>query len=386
MERLRIWLGIGLVAAAAAAMVAAPAAATLPEGRNGLIAVQSDGGVGEPNLWTLGADGSAPTNRTNTPAPAFEDAPVFSPNGEQIFYVTETNLVFDIRSMNADGSGQTPLFAPPAGQQIRNIAVAPDGSSLVFAQTSDFQVDLYRRTPDGAITRLTNTPTVSEEHPDFSPDGRLIAYSTCVDVDPCDVAVMNADGSAPRNLTNTPAVWEENPAFSPDGDKLVFQLLDDFLFTGDIWTMNADGSAPAQLTIGTSLDDFNPVYAGDGRSIVFERCDAQCDLFSIPPGGGAAANLTPAIPFNVHDPGLESIQRCGKKEATIVGDDGPDKIKGTKRKDVIDANGGKNKIKSRGGNDTICAGKKAKISCGGGNDRVIGKFKSAKGCERGKGL
>ena len=54
---------------------------------------------------------------------------------------------------------------------------------------------------------------------------------------------------------------------------------------------------------------------------------------------------------------------------------------------MIDANSGKNKVNSGGGNDTICAGKKSTINCGGGKkDRVIGKYNKAKKCERGKGL
>ena len=63
----------------------------------------------------------------------------------------------------------------------------------------------------------------------------------------------------------------------------------------------------------------------------------------------------------------QSLQRCGGRAVTIVGDDGPDKLKGTKRADVIAAFAGKDTILGRGGNDRICAGKgKDKIVGGGG--------------------
>jgi hypothetical protein len=109
----------------------------------------------------------------------------------------------------------------------------------------------------------------------------------------------------------------------------------------------------------------------------------------VPATGGTPANLTNTPPpgLTEFNPDQQAIQRCGRRRATIVGDDGPDKIKGTGRKDVIDGNRGKETIKGRGGNDILCGlGKKTKVVCGGGNDKVIGKFKSAKGCERGKGL
>ena len=70
----------------------------------------------------------------------------------------------------------------------------------------------------------------------------------------------------------------------------------------------------------------------------------------------------------------EPIYRCGKRRATIVGDDGPDKIKGTKKADVIVGNGGPDRIIGRGGNDRLCGGRGNDVLIGGGgeNDRLLG--------------
>jgi hypothetical protein len=56
--------------------------------------------------------------------------------------------------------------------------------------------------------------------------------------------------------------------------------------------------------------------------------------------------------------------RCNGVKATIVGTNKPEKIKGTKGRDVIVARGGNDRIKGLGGNDLVCGG--------GGNDTIDG--------------
>jgi len=62
---------------------------------------------------------------------------------------------------------------------------------------------------------------------------------------------------------------------------------------------------------------------------------------------------------------------CRGRIATILGTDGPDKIKGTNGRDVIVALGGDDKIDGGGGDDIICAGDgNDKIEAGDGDDYV----------------
>ena len=105
-------------------------------------------------------------------------------------------------------------------------------------------------------------------------------------------------------------------------------------------------------------------------------------------GSGATNLFTAATGENATDPDWEYIYKCGGRRATIVGDSGPDKVKGTNKPDVIVTNGGKDTVKGRGGNDRICGGKgKDKLVGGpGGKDRCYGgKGKDTAGaCEAGK--
>lgn len=69
----------------------------------------------------------------------------------------------------------------------------------------------------------------------------------------------------------------------------------------------------------------------------------------------------------------QSGARCRGQVATIVGTDGPDRIKGTPGNDVIVAYGGNDRIEGLGGNDIICAGPgRDWVDGGAGNDVIVG--------------
>jgi Ca2+-binding RTX toxin-like protein len=65
---------------------------------------------------------------------------------------------------------------------------------------------------------------------------------------------------------------------------------------------------------------------------------------------------------------------CQDKTATIVGDEGPNKLSGTPAADVIAALGGNDKVSGLAGNDTICGGPGNDTLTGGqGMDTLLGQ-------------
>ena len=108
--------------------------------------------------------------------------------------------------------------------------------------------------PDGSPEiRLTETPTIQEGNPNWSPDGTRLAFDACSSATwPCpgtapnyEIFTVNLDGTRLRRLTNVPGI-DFNPAWSPDGTQIVFRS-DRTGFT-HIWKMRADGSRQIQLT------------------------------------------------------------------------------------------------------------------------------------------
>ena len=72
---------------------------------------------------------------------------------------------------------------------------------------------------------------------------------------------MNGDGSGVRRLTEDPAS-DESPEWSPDGKTIAF--VSDRDGGHEVFAMSADGSDPHALTQGP--DDNDPVWSPDGSS------------------------------------------------------------------------------------------------------------------------
>ena len=169
------------------------------------------------------------------------------------------------------------------------------------------------------LTDLTNESASSEYAPQWSPDGKRIAFThdACErpsESGPC-VWVMNADGSGKTNLTpedlrsECPAFAPGNshrnhsaePTWSPDGRMIAFTghydicVDDPAVNSSDIWVMNADGSGKRDLTSADKTVDRQPTWSPDGTGIAFVREPADrsdAELFRIPVIGGAATQIT----------------------------------------------------------------------------------------------
>ena len=156
----------------------------------------------------------------------------------------------------------------PAGAQgtrlLRDPTLGP--TQVVFAHGGD----LWSVAREGGdARRLTSTPAV-ESDPQFSPDGRSIAFTSNRAGGPA-VYVMSADGGDARRLTWSPA-GEMARGWTPDGRRVLFASGRVSAPTphARLWTIPVDGG-PAQLLPGAM--GYRGSFSADGRQIVVDRVD-----------------------------------------------------------------------------------------------------------------
>ena len=179
-------------------------------------------------------------------------------------------------------------------------AATPDRIAFVSAEPS---TNIYVMALRGGAKKLLGPGA----DPDWSPDGKLIAYSrgrtdagcsattSRVDPpDPCDVWVMNADGSNQHRLA---AGW--SPDWSPDGKRIAYGAGQD---RSEIHVMNADGSGSTRITdtpnTSPSTQGSNsPSWSPDGKQIAFSRratCGGGCwtnHVYVVKPDGSGLRPL-----------------------------------------------------------------------------------------------
>lgn len=147
-------------------------------------------------------------------------SPAWTPDARAIVYSDGIG----IRVIGRDGQGDRPIAEVPGARPLE-VAVSPDGTTVVFSAQIDATVDLY--------------------------------------------SVPIGGGEAMR-LTS---LGGAEPAWSPDGTRIVFRtfrLAPDGMADGNLWVMDPEGGDQRNL-IPSDHNDFHPSWSPDGTRVVFEQ-------------------------------------------------------------------------------------------------------------------
>lgn len=134
--------------------------------------------------------------------------------------------------------------------------------------------------------------------PDLSPDGRRVAYTATVanvdeDLSQSDVWIVDWDGGQPRRVGRTEVDSEWSPQWSPDGRRLAF-LSDrahgrDGAASVQVWAVPARGGRARRLTdLPGDVEDF--AWSPDGRRLVVVVRDP-----ALAPGAPEPKNPPPIV-------------------------------------------------------------------------------------------
>ena len=311
--------------------------------------------------WTLAGcaafgskqNADVPTLEPATPtivAPTHSPAPSPTPTAEVAPTETSAPTVAP-----AAAPGESPLSTPTAIPKA-----GPASGKLVFPSGRSGNLDLWvmdLAAPD-APTQLTTSPAADVE-PRWSPDGKMVLFSSPGDGQYNDLFIINADGSGRKRLLDWPGSHEWGAAWSPDGQQIAFTsekdgnyqiyvmpfdgdsepinlMQDKFFYTypdwspdgkwlvfvsdrsgyWDIWKLDVtacldarlagqegeiDACQPRQLTENPD-DDFFPRWSPDGAKIAFSsRRQADRDIYVMDADGGNVTRLT-TTPGNDSNP------------------------------------------------------------------------------------
>jgi Tol biopolymer transport system component len=170
-------------------------------------------------------------------------------------------------------------------------ATYPGHNGLIAfsALTGDHQ-QIYTIRPNGHDMRqLTAYADADAWYPDWSPDGRRIAFE--VDYpDHCSIATMNADGGDVAELTGQANVCDATPTFTPDGRRIMFSHFDGTTSGAALWSMDLTGGD--QRLVATAAD-YNPTVSPDGTrvSVIQQPDTGGAALWVADVAGGAAQQL-----------------------------------------------------------------------------------------------
>jgi Tol biopolymer transport system component len=282
-------------------------------------------------------DGTDPIEVTS--GKTFDINPVWSPDGNKLFFISDRGGIKDVWWMPVDKQGRPkgPARQLTVGVGIETISISKDGLHLAYAKIADYSNIWSMPIVKDRILNLNEATALTAENHfiellSISPDGQWIAFDSNRSGN-ADIWIMRKDGTALRQFTTHPA-HDWAPEWSPDGSKIVFHSLrqgnrdlyirpvsggevtpltkhpaQDFLprwspngkeiafFSSrsgnlDIWIISSEGGETRQLTTHEGQDQ-TPIWSPDGKQIAFSsKRTGQFEVYVIPVSGGNAVQLT----------------------------------------------------------------------------------------------
>jgi Tol biopolymer transport system component len=221
----------------------------------------------------------------------------WAPDARSVIFMADLGDGQAIWQVDADGTGMHEVFAAPDdGTGLDDgPAFTPDGSRIIFTRCCppDAGYGLWSIGADGSDLRLFHSEAVapgvdgpSDNLPQVSPDGLLVAFHRNLNYCGCYIATVDAGGGDLQGLSPV-VIKGQVPNWSPDGKRIVFA---GFVPDANVWAVNVDGTGLTQLTsdTGDSYSAF-PSYSPDGTRIIFVHGDPStsgaADLFTMDPDG-----------------------------------------------------------------------------------------------------
>jgi TolB protein len=204
---------------------------------------------GNIDIFVMNADGSNVVRLTDHRAP--EQGPVWAADGKSVFFTGERDGRGEIyrvwladRRVERMTSGINRAIMP---------ATSPDGRYLAYAAQTimSFQIHLIDLT-NGTSRQVTSGGGACR--PSFSPDSKEIAFVR-LDRDPSRIEAVRESGS--RMLVADPKLWSYYPDYSPDGRLIAFSISPEH-HAGEDWDLAImDAQKPGsfvRLTTGRGND------------------------------------------------------------------------------------------------------------------------------------
>ncbi len=204
----------------------------------------------------------------------------------RIAYVTKSGARHTLWVADADGeNSQTALTSP---EPIISPAWSPNGQQLAYVSFESRKPVIYVHDVSTGRRRLVANFKGSNSAPAWAPDGRSLAVTLSRDGG-SQIYSIDANGGEPRRLTQSSGIDTE-PRFSADGRSIYF--VSDRGGAPQIYRMPANGGNAERVTFSGSYN-ISPSISSDGRWLAYiSRIGGAFKLQVMELGTASVASIT----------------------------------------------------------------------------------------------
>ncbi len=269
-----------------------------PDGRRIAYSSEEDGDF---DIYIMDADGKNVTNMTDD-SPRHDRQPHWSPVSQKIVFISNRDDYAgeDVNLLDVQTGNQRMLKNPSYGAGYPKWS--PNGSQIAYISAERPEIPpltwaIWRMKADGSDLEPLETEVDRESYPNFSPDGKWIAFATWRDAN-TDIYAVNVETHEETRLTMHLG-YDSHPDWSPDGERIAFVSGRDG--NSDVFTMTVNREQLTNLTKSVTYES-HPTWSPDGEKIAFSRRmgDTSIRIYVIDSTGENEVKLVDAPFFNIY--------------------------------------------------------------------------------------
>ncbi len=214
---------------------------------------------GYPSLWMMDIDGKS-KEQISPPGETITNFK-WAPDSNRIAVEIQKDESYWLGLIDLQSNTFSPLTLQ--NQNLKIGSWSPDGEWIVYFSVENGNLGIRRSNPNGVDEIIVSTGP--DSNPQWSPDGRSIAFNRLGENGAIDLVVTDIDGDnavnlAPDEFVKTQFEW------APDSKRIVFVSAS----TGEaeIYTAELEGDHVTQLT-SNRVTDAAPHWSRNGKSILF---------------------------------------------------------------------------------------------------------------------
>jgi tricorn protease len=156
-------------------------------------------------------------------------------------------------------------YAKVSPKRLNNFGISPTGARAVFEAHGDI---LTVPAEKGDIRNLTNSPSVADRDPSWSPDGKWVAYFSDASGEyGLELRNPNGMGEPRRIALGTPPSFYYTPKWSPDSRRIAYTDK-----RGILWYVDVEKGTPKRVDTDPLADqNLSPAWSPDSKWIAYVK-------------------------------------------------------------------------------------------------------------------